>query len=141
MNLEETYFVFLLNLSLLLQFGWGKGRPWKPSQVSLHPPPAWPAHYPVQAISLPSLLTMALLHSHPCFCCCSCCDLALTHYRDRHAAEKESKSQVASGRPEASAGQQMLLAPRVSWDQHRPQEYLFASCPQSQLGSLDAATV
>lgn len=55
--------------------------------------------------------------------------------------KKKVKSQVASGRPEASAGQQMLLAPRVSWDQHGPQEYLFASWPQSQLGSLDAAAV
>lgn len=65
---------------------------------------------------------MPLLHSYSCSCpsccSCSCCDLALTHCRDRHAAEKDSKSQVASGRPEASAGQQMLAAPRVSWDQH-----------------------
>lgn len=98
--------------------------------------PACPAHQPAEVTSLPSHLTVSLTHSCPC----SCCDLALLRCRDRHTAESES--QVASGRPEASAGQQMLLAPSVSQDRsHRPQEYLFASWPQSQLGSLDAAAI
>lgn len=98
--------------------------------------PAWPAPGRSLAAALPP-------HSDPLHPCrCSCCDFGFHMWQGQARCLKNCKSQVASGRPEASAGQQMLLVPSVAQDGFQgPQEYWFASWPQAQAGSLDAAVM
>lgn len=99
--------------------------------------PAWPTRYLAQAASLPSHLAVPLPHSYSC----SCCDLALTHCRDRHNCWKRKQTPSSFWKTGGICRPADAACPSVPQDQsHGPREYLFASWPQSQLGYLDAAS-